>query len=209
MKRMEVIQTVLKHTRPNDAIISTYSPTCHELFFAGDRETTFYIRDSMGMPTSVGLGLALSQPQRKVVVLDGDGALLMNLGSLATIATVAPKNLIIVLLDNEAYSNTGGQPTATGKRTDLEAVAKGAGIPNSSTARTKSEFDSSFHRSVRSEGPVFLVAKISLEHADVPLMTLQHIENKYRFLHALAGEPPGSPSVENEKSPRKFRTKRA
>lgn len=185
MKRMDVIKSVLRSAKPRDIIVSTYSPTCHELFHAGDRETTFYMRDSMGLPTSVGLGLALSQPSRRIVVLDGDGGLLMNLGSLATIATQSPRNLTIVILDNEAYSNTGGQPTATAHRTSLEQIARGAGIERSSTVRTEREFERAFERGLRSDGPICVVAKISKERADVPLMTLEHIDNKYRFLHAL------------------------
>ena len=98
-----------------------------ELFSLSDKPSHFYMLGSMGMASSIGLGLALAQKKR-VYVVDGDGSLLMNLGSLATIAHHAPHNYCLIVIDNECYSSTGNQPTCTGCRTDIAGIARAAGI---------------------------------------------------------------------------------
>jgi len=133
MKRIEALRSLVSQLENEDVVVSCYSPTCHELYAIGDRQRNFYVRDSMGLPTSVGLGLAIALPEHRVTVLEGDGGLLMNLGSLATISNESPSNLLVIVLDNGCYENTGGQPTATSKRTDLERVAKCAGIEKAFT----------------------------------------------------------------------------
>ncbi len=185
MKRVEVLRALVAELKDEDIVISCYSPTCHELFSVKDRDLNFYVRDSMGMPTSLGLGLALALPSRRVVVLEGDGGLLMNLGSLATIAGQKPSNLSVVVLDNECYENTGGQPTATAGPTDFEKVARGAGFSRAETVRTTPRFVKAFRAASR--GPAIIISKIEKGKADVPPISLQHIENKYRFARALRG----------------------
>lgn len=98
-----------------------------ELFSLSDKPSHFYMLGSMGMASSIGLGLALAQKKR-VYVIDGDGSLLMNLGSLATIAHHAPHNYCLIVIDNKCYSSTGNQPTCTSGKTDLAGVAAAAGI---------------------------------------------------------------------------------
>jgi sulfopyruvate decarboxylase subunit beta len=183
MKRIEVLRRLVSELRDRDIVVSCYSPTCHELYATKDRETNFYVRDSMGLPTSIGLGLALALPERKVIVLEGDGGLLMNLGSLATISNESPPNLLLIVLDNGCYENTGGQPTATAKQTDLEKIAKGAGIQKAFTIKSTGNLTKILKQN--GPGPVFVVAKIERGRADVPPIPLQHIENKYRFVRAL------------------------
>jgi phosphonopyruvate decarboxylase len=114
--RLLVSSVDLVQTTP---IIASLGHPAYDLFAAGDRPANFYTWGSMGLASSIGLGLAMAQPRRRVVVLDGDGSLLMNLGSLATIGWTRPVNLILVVWDNQSYATTGGQDTATAHGADL------------------------------------------------------------------------------------------
>src|SRR5690348_13038361 len=107
-----------------------------ELQSIGHRPNFFYLQHAMGLASSTGLGLALCLPNRRVVVFDGDGSLLMNLGSLTTMARYAPGNLLHVVFDNESLLSVGGFPTATATGTDLEGIARAAGVPRVATVRT-------------------------------------------------------------------------
>ncbi|MDW7731057.1 MAG: sulfopyruvate decarboxylase subunit beta [Methanolobus sp.] len=128
MKRMDAIYEIAaKATDSNSLLVGNIGIPCKELHQACDTANNFYMLGSMGLASSIGLGLALSLPERKVIAIDGDGSVLMNMGSLATIAWQAPENYLLVIIDNGAYGSTGNQPTATSRRTDLAEVAKGAG----------------------------------------------------------------------------------
>ena len=109
-------------------IVASLGYPAYDLFAAGDRPANFYTWGSMGLASSIGLGLALAQPGLRVHVLDGDGSLLMNLGSLATIGWKRPANFVLIVLDNERYATTGGQDTATAHGADLEAAARAMGF---------------------------------------------------------------------------------
>src|SRR5258708_25624884 len=111
-----------------------------ELQSLGHRPNVFYLQHAMGLASSTGLGLALCLPHQKVVVLDGDGSLLMNLGSLTTLARYKPKNLLHIVFDNESLLSVGGFPTATSTGADLEGIARAAGIPQTCTVRSVEEF---------------------------------------------------------------------
>jgi thiamine pyrophosphate-dependent acetolactate synthase large subunit-like protein len=114
----------------------------------------------MGLACPIALGVALAQPERGVIALDGDGSILMSLGCLTTIGKVAPRNLTIVIWDNGIYQITGKQPTATAGVTDIVAVARGAGIANSHWVRDQKHFDELIERRFDNGGPVLLAAKI-------------------------------------------------
>jgi thiamine pyrophosphate-dependent acetolactate synthase large subunit-like protein len=116
----------------------------------------------MGLASSIGLGLAIAQPDRRVYVVDGDGSLLMNLGSLATIGWTRPANLVLLVLDNERYATTGGQETATAHGADLEAAARAMGVTASATVRSAEALADALGRSATSPGPWMIVAKVSL-----------------------------------------------
>ena len=118
----------------DEPIVASLGHPAYDLFAAGDRPANFYTWGSMGLASSIGLGLALAQPDRRVYVVDGDGSLLMNLGSLATIGWKQPANLVLIVLDNERYATTGGQDTATAHGADLEAAARAMGFTASATA---------------------------------------------------------------------------
>ena len=132
----------------------------YDLAAIGDRPQHFYIWNSLGLAPSVGLGLAMAQPERQVIVLNGDGGTLMNPGALVTMALLAPPNLIHIVWDNEQYQLTGGQPTATATVTDLAALGSGAGLRHVTTVRTMDEFKDRLDVWLTEQGPWLVVAKI-------------------------------------------------
>jgi thiamine pyrophosphate-dependent acetolactate synthase large subunit-like protein len=115
---------------------------------------------SMGMAVPIGLGVAVAQPDRRVFVLEGDGSMLMSLGALTTVASVAPRNLTIIVWDNGAYQITGNQDAATSEATDMVTVARGAGIRQSEWAKAEEHFEQLIARSLREDGPFFIGARI-------------------------------------------------
>ena len=140
MNRLEATRTIVE-LADDAAIVASLGHPAYDLFLAGDRPQNFYTWGSMGLASSVGVGLALAQPDRRIFVLDGDGSLLMNLGSLATIGLLRPANLVLVVMDNEEYATTGGQPTATANGADLAAAAVALGS-TALTVRTVDELRS-------------------------------------------------------------------
>jgi thiamine pyrophosphate-dependent acetolactate synthase large subunit-like protein len=169
------------------AIIPSLGHPAYDLFAAGDRDLNFYTWGSMGLASSVGLGLAMAQPGRQVIVLDGDGSLLMNLGSLATIGWVRPANLTVIVWDNEQYGTTGGQDTATAHGTNLEAAAHAMGVPATATVRTPTQFDEVLARARTQPGPWVIVAKVE-ETYPTTKPPLDYVSIKQRFMAAI-GQP--------------------
>lgn len=139
---------------------------------------------TLGLCSSIGLGLALALPHRKVFVFDGDGALWMNLGSLATIGLHQPQNLIHICWDNQQYESSGGEPTvSTSERIDFAAVARAAGVENSWVVATVEDLKSAVRHSLDHDGPHFIWAQIEPGRAEVPPARYDELESKYRFLH--------------------------
>lgn len=143
----------------DEAVIGGIGSTNHDLWVSGQRPQNFYMLGSMGLAVPIALGVAMAQPARKVIALEGDGSLLMQLGALGTVAAQKPANLIIVVFDNGVYNITGGQPTLTSHMTDLVAVARGAGIENSEWATDEAHFDSLIERALREHGPCFIATR--------------------------------------------------
>ena len=141
LNRREVISELLKE-RKNSLIVNGLGGTCWDVASLGDNELNFYVWGGMGNACMIGLGLALSQPDKKVIVITGDGEMLMGVGSLATIALKQPKNLSIVVFDNELYGETGNQKTHTAYNTNLSKIAIGSGIINSSIILTQEDLSS-------------------------------------------------------------------
>jgi hypothetical protein len=138
MTRIEATRAIVE-LAGDAAIVASLGHPAYDLFAAGDRPQNFYTWGSMGLASSIGLGLALARPELRVLVLDGDGSLLMNLGSLATIGLLRPANLIVIVMDNEEYATTGGQPTPTAHGADLEGAARAMGISAATTVRSEGE----------------------------------------------------------------------
>jgi thiamine pyrophosphate-dependent acetolactate synthase large subunit-like protein len=165
-------------------VVASLGHPAYDLFAAGDRPGNFYTWGSMGLASSIGLGLAMAQPGRRVVVLDGDGSLLMNLGSLATIGWTRPANLIVVVWDNQSYATTGGQDTATAHGADLAAAARAMGIRQSVTVWTESDLRGAFSRAMTQDGPWVIVAKVD-ESAPSTKPPLDCVLIKNRFMSVL------------------------
>ena len=137
---------------------------------------------TLGLCSSIALGMALGLPHRKVVALDGDGSLLMNLCSLPTIARMRPGNLVHIVFDNEVYEASGSKKTATAAGTDLVGIARAAGIKNSQWSKTVDEFAEAAAAALRGTELCFIGAKVSTERTAVPPFPIDEVENKYRFM---------------------------
>ena len=147
-------------TLKDEAVIGGIGNTNFDLWSAGHRPQNFYMLGSMGLACPIALGVALAQPQRRCIALEGDGSLLMQVGCLATIAMLKPKNLAIVVMDNRSYQITGGQPTATASGTDLVTMARGAGLAQSAWAADEAMFDEMFARALTEDGPWLIAVRI-------------------------------------------------
>ena len=176
MKRIEAIALAAQAAAAQNALlVGNIGYPSRELFAVHDRPENFYMLGSMGLASSIGLGLALAQPEKKVIVLDGDGSVLMNLGTLATIAHHAPQNFLLVILDNCCYGSTGSQPTCTHLGTDLAALAKAAGIKNV----RKVEPPGNLAEALLGKGVI--VVKVEAGNATVPIISLSPEEIMERF----------------------------
>jgi thiamine pyrophosphate-dependent acetolactate synthase large subunit-like protein len=184
MTRLEATRLIVELA--GDApIIASLGHPAYDLFAAGDRPQNFYTWGSMGLASSIGLGLALARPDVRVFVLDGDGSLLMNLGSLATIGLLRPANLVVVVMDNEEYATTGGQATPTAHGADLDAAARAMGIASTATVRTSAELRSAAAAErAAPEGALFIVAKVK-ESAPTAKPPLDCVFIKQRFMAAI------------------------
>jgi len=165
-------------------IVSSLGHPTYDLFASGDRPSHFYTWGSMGLATSIGLGLALARPDLRVFVVDGDGSLLMNLGSLATIGWTHPSNLVVIVWDNESHGTTGGQDTATAHGADLAAVARALGIQSALSTRSDDEFSSAISRARVEPGPWVIAAKVT-ESGTAARPPLDNVAIKRRFMAAI------------------------
>jgi len=160
LNRADLTKRLVAKLQHDEAVVAGIGNSNFDLFAAGHRPQNFYMLGSMGLACPIALGVALAQPERGVIALEGDGSILMSLGCLTTIATVRPRNLTIVIWDNGVYQITGKQPTATGGVTDIVAVARGAGLANSEWVRDAQHFEQLIDRRFDNGGPMLLAAKI-------------------------------------------------
>jgi thiamine pyrophosphate-dependent acetolactate synthase large subunit-like protein len=166
-------------------VVSGLGSASYDLYAAGDRDENFYLWGAMGAAVPVGLGLALAQPDRSVVVLTGDGELLMGLGSLATVGARRPANLTVVVLDNGHYGETGMQQSHTSRGTDLVAVARGCGIEDSFSVREPHQVSDLVERIRARSGPAFAQVLISTDEPPRALPPRDGVFVKNRFRAAL------------------------
>jgi thiamine pyrophosphate-dependent acetolactate synthase large subunit-like protein len=174
-----------------EPVIASLGHPAYDLFKAGDRPSNFYTWGSMGLASSIGLGLAMARPDLRVFVLDGDGSLLMNLGSLATIGWKKPANLIVIVWDNGEYGTTGGQDTATAHGADLDAAARSMGVAASVTVRTADEFGAAIARARTETGPWVIVAKVT-ESVPTVKPPLDCVFIKQQFMAAIGNPEDGT-----------------
>jgi len=171
-------------------VVTIMGAVSAELQSLGHRPGFFYLQHGMGLASSMGLGIALARPELQVVVLDGDGSLLMNLGALTTMARYRPRNLVHVVFDNESLLSVGGFPTATATGSDLAGMAAAAGIPRTATVRTTADFTAAFDEALRANAMTTLVAKVEAKGPPVFLTDLPMLENRFQFqrhLRTLSG----------------------
>lgn len=166
-----------------DRLVVTIMGACaQELYDLGHRDNFFYLQHAMGLASSIGLGLALHRPEEKVVVLDGDGSVLMNMGGLATLARYRPKNLLHVIFDNGSLLSTGGFDSHTTQGiTDLAAIARGAGIEHVDSVDSEMAFGEAAVEALERDDLSVIVAKVKAVGPDNYGMDLALPENAFRF----------------------------
>jgi sulfopyruvate decarboxylase subunit beta len=166
-------------------VVTIMGAVSAELQSLGHCPGFLYLLHSMGLASSLGLGIALNRPELKVVVLDGDGSVLMNLGGLTTLARCHPRNLVHVVFDNESLLSVGGFPTATATGSDLAGIAAAAGVPRTATVRTLDEFVPAFDAALAANELTTLVAKVEAKGPPVFLTDLPMLENRFQFARHL------------------------
>ena len=184
MQRVAAIQAIHPELE-RSVVVTIMGAVAAELQSIGHRPNFFYLQHAMGLASSVGLGIALSRPKLPVVVLDGDGSLLMNLGGLTTLARYRPGNLVHVVFDNESLLSVGGFPTATSTGSDLAAIARGAGVPRTATVRTIAEFRAAFLAAQAARELTTLVAKVEAVGPAGYVTDLTLLENRFQFARHL------------------------
>lgn len=187
LDRREVVKEMLAD-RGDLAVVAGLGACAWDITAAGDHDLNFPLWGAMGGAASIGLGLALAQPDRRVLVLTGDGEMLMGLGSLATIALQKPENLAVVVLDNERYGETGMQRTHTAFGVDLPAAAAAAGFPVTGLVQDQPELDASLPIILESPGPVFYSIKVKAEELEFVLPANDGVILKNRMRAVLVGE---------------------
>jgi sulfopyruvate decarboxylase subunit beta len=180
MRRIEALESIYPELA-DCLVVTIMGATAAELYSLGHRPNFFYLQHAMGLASSVGLGLALSLPEQKVVVCDGDGSLLMNLGTLSTLARYCPRNLVHIVFDNESLLSVGGFPTATSTGTDLEGIARAAGVPRTASVRTVEAFQEAARAAIRGDELTTLVAKVEAIGPATFAMDLPLLENRFQF----------------------------
>ena len=178
MHRIEATKVVLEQAG-NRPIVSNLGPTTDELWHAGHRDRNFYTWGSMGLCSSIALGMALSTDEQ-IISLDGDGSMLMNLGTVASIGREKPENLIVIVWDNEEWGQTGHQSSHTAMGTDLERVAQGCGISRTATVSSEEQLETVLKEALNTPGPWFIVAKIE-ETEHLPYAPIEPEMTLYRF----------------------------
>ena len=159
MNRFQLTKRVVGQLKREEAVIGGIGNANFDLWASGQRPQNFYMLGSMGLAVPIAFGVAIAQPQRHVIALEGDGSLLMQLGCLATVAMQAPKNLTIVVWDNGVYQITGGQPTASSSTADIVGIAHACGIANSAWAADEEDFERLVTQALNG-GPSLIAARI-------------------------------------------------
>ena len=184
MLRSDALQTIYPELEDR-IVVTIMGAVAAELYSLGHRPNFFYLEHAMGLASSMGLGIALSLPEHQIIVLDGDGSLLMNLGTLSTLARYKPGNLLHIVFDNESLLSVGGFPTATSTGTDLAGIARASGVPRVMEADTIEIFKNRVSDALKSNTLTTIVSKVEAVspksfHMDLPLL-----ENRFQFWRCL------------------------
>jgi len=181
--RAQAMQALFELVTDQPVIICNGFPS-REAKKIHDRPQNFYMMGSMGVAASIGLGLALAEPEKKVIVFDGDGNVLMGMGTLATIGALKPKNLIHVVFDNEVYGTTGNQPTYS-RMVRLDHVAKAAGFVNIERVWEREDIVYEFKDMLKQDGPSFLLIKVNEQIEDADRVAVEPSDMTTRFKAAV------------------------
>ena len=180
MTRLDALRAVYDKLAER-VVVTIMGAVAVELQSIGHRPNFFYLQHAMGLASSMGLGIALSRPELSVIVFDGDGSVLMNLGGLTTMARYRPKNLVHVVFDNESLLSVGGFPTATSTGSDLAGIAAAAGVPRTATVRTLDAFTQAFDEALAARDLTTLVAKVEAVGPSAFVTDLALLENRFEF----------------------------
>lgn len=180
MQRLECLRAIYSHLE-DCLVVTIMGAVASELQSLGHRPNFFYLQHAMGLASSTGLGLALCLPEQKVVVFDGDGSILMNLGGYTTMARYCPKNMVHVVFDNQSLLSVGGFPTATSTGSDLEGVARAAGVPTTVTVRSLEDFMRAFEEAMRRDELTSIIAKVEAVGPKGYVTDLALLENRFQF----------------------------
>jgi thiamine pyrophosphate-dependent acetolactate synthase large subunit-like protein len=186
LDRRAVVAEILKR-RKGALVVAGLGAPCWDTAAAGDDALNFYAWGGMGGAAMVGLGLAIAQPKRRVLIITGDGEILMGLGALATIGVQHPDNLAVIVMDNEHYGETGMQATHTGLGVDLAGIATAAGFRATATLYDNAEVHTWAPRLISEPGPLFAAIKVTTAHAPLVLPRRDGTALKHRFREALLG----------------------
>jgi len=184
MKRIDALRAVYDKLSQR-VVVTIMGAVAVELQSIGHKPNFFYLQHAMGIASSMGLGIALTRPELPVVVLDGDGSVLMNLGGLTTLARYRPKNLVHVVFDNESLLSVGGFPTATSTGSDLAGIAAAAGVPRTATVRSVEELVAAFRAAREARELASIVAKVEATGPSQFVTDLGLLENRFEFARHL------------------------
>ena len=180
MLRIDALRSVYPSLEQG-LVVTNMGAVAVELYSLGHRRNFFYLEHSMGLASSVGLGLALSLPDQRTVIFDGDASVLMNLGTFSTIGRYQPGNLVHVVFDNESLLSVGGFPSATSTGTNLAGVASEAGIRHSALVTDVEQFKDEFESALKRDEPSVIVAKVDAVGPTSFAMDIGLLENRFEF----------------------------
>lgn len=189
MNRFDLTSRLVAKLKHEEAVIGGIGNTNFDLWAAGHRPQNFYMLGSMGLAFPIALGVALAQPDRRVFALEGDGSLLMQLGALATIAALKPKNLIMIVMDNGIYQITGAQPTPAAGVADIVAIATGSGLANSVWAADEEDFERLVDEALSASEPSLIAVRID-DKPGVGTTRRDPVQIRERFMHGLGVREP-------------------
>jgi sulfopyruvate decarboxylase subunit beta len=184
MLRVDALQAIYPELEDR-IVVTIMGAVAAELYSLGHRANFFYLEHAMGLASSMGLGIALSMPEHRVIVLDGDGSLLMNLGTLTTLARYKPGNLLHIVFDNESLLSVGGFPTATSSGTNLADIARASGVAYVKEADTIQSFQEGVSEALKKNTLTTIVSKVEAISPKSFHMDLTLLENRFQFWRSL------------------------
>jgi thiamine pyrophosphate-dependent acetolactate synthase large subunit-like protein len=189
MNRFDLTSRLIAKLKHEEAVVGGIGNTNFDLWAAGHRPQNFYMLGSMGLAFPIALGVALAQPKRRVFALEGDGSLLMQMGCLTTIATQAPKNLTMIVMDNGVYQITGAQPTPAAAVADIVAIAAASGIANGAWAADEEDFERLVEQSLTASVPSLIGVRID-DKPGVGTTRRDPVQIRERFMHGMGVREP-------------------